>query len=158
MTREQKQQFTLRITQANSTEMVVILYEMLLCYMDEGRNALNSKDRNGFREAMRKSRACLGELMNSLRLEYGPGPSLRQLYLFCIRRLAWAEGREKEDPLSEVERVIVPLRDAYGQIAARNQAGPVMKNSQTVIAGLTYGKNSLTENMADQGTGRGMYV
>lgn len=158
MTREQKQQFTLRITQANPTEMVVLLYEMLLCYLDEGRKSLDDGDRNAFREAMRKSRACLGELMNSLKLEYEPAPALRQLYLFCIRRLAWAEGREKKEPLEEVERVIVPLRDAYGQIAARNQSGPVMKNSQTVIAGLTYGKNSLTENMADQGAGRGMYI
>ena len=31
MKKEDKQQFTLRITQANSTQLVVILYEMLLC-------------------------------------------------------------------------------------------------------------------------------
>ena len=32
MTKEVKQQFTLRITQANSTELVVILYEMALIF------------------------------------------------------------------------------------------------------------------------------
>ena len=33
-----------------------------------------------------------------------------------------------------------------------------MNNSQTVYAGLTYGKNVLTENMADQGANRGMFA
>ena len=33
-----------------------------------------------------------------------------------------------------------------------------MNNSQTVYAGLTYGRNQLTENMADQGTNRGMLI
>ena len=35
MTKECKQQFTLRITQANPTQLVVILYEMVLCYLGE---------------------------------------------------------------------------------------------------------------------------
>ena len=33
MTKECKQQFTLRITQANATQLVVILYEMTLQYL-----------------------------------------------------------------------------------------------------------------------------
>lgn len=34
MKKEDRQRFTLRISQANSTELVVILYEMLLCYLE----------------------------------------------------------------------------------------------------------------------------
>jgi len=156
MTKEMKQQFTLRITQANPTEMVVILYEMLLCYLEEGRSALENRDTAGFKEAVRKSRGCLNELLQSLNVKYEPAPALRQLYLFCIRRLALGEAKQSAELLSEIERVIRPLHDAYGQIAGQNKSGPVMNNSQAVYAGLTYGRNSLTENMADQGTNRGM--
>lgn len=39
MTREQKQGFTLRITQANPTQMIVILYEMTLCYVRDAKTA-----------------------------------------------------------------------------------------------------------------------
>ena len=67
MTKECKQQFTLRITQANSTQLIVILYEMTLQYLADGEQAADD-------------------------------------------------------------------------------------------AGLTYGRNQLTENMADQGTNRGMLV
>ena len=96
--------------------------------------------------------------MNSLNLEYEPAPALLSLCGFCVRRLAAAELRRREEPLHEAERIIRPLRDAYRQIAGQNSAGPVMNNSQTVYAGLTYGRNTLTENMADQGANRGMFA
>lgn len=158
MTKECKQQFTLRITQANATEMVVILYEMLSCYLEEAQAALAEGDKVAFKEAVRKSRGCLNELMQSLNLEYEPAPTLMQLYLFCVRRLAIGEVRRDASALDEIVKVIRPLHDAYEEIAKQNESGPVMNNSQTVYAGLTYGKNTLTENMTDQGTNRGMLV
>lgn len=158
MTSEVKQQFTLRITQANSTEMIVILYEMLLNYLKESEELLENADRAAFREAVRKARGCLNELINSLRMEYEPAPALLQLYLFCIRRLAAGEAKSEAQPLQEIEQVIRPLHDAYEKISVQNTSGPVMANSQTVYAGLTYGKNTLTENLTDQGANRGMYI
>ena len=158
MTREVKQQFTLRITQANSTDLVVILYEMLLCYLEESKEALETSDKEAFREAVRKARGCVNELISSLKMEYEPAPALLQLYMFCIRRLAIGEAKRDQKPLEEIETVIRPLHDAYKKIAEQNSAGPVMGNSQTVYAGLTYGRDDLTENMTDQGANRGMYV
>ncbi len=158
MTKECKQQFTLRITQANSTEMVVILYEMLLCYLEECEEAIKKSDKKTLVEAVRKARGCLNELMQSLHLEYEPAKELMQLYLFCVRRLARVELKEDMTMVEDVCKVIQPLHDAYAQIAAQNKQGPVMQNSQTVYAGLTYGRNTLTENMADQGANRGMLV
>ncbi len=158
MTSVEKQDFTLRISQANSTQMVVILYEMLLCYVRDAKKALEQKDKTECRTAIHRARGCVSELMHSLNLRYDPAPALLSLYGFCIRRLAAAESGQKALPLEEIERMIVPLRDAYEQIAGQNSAGAVMGNSQAVYAGLTYGRNSLTEDMADQGTNRGMYA
>lgn len=158
MTKERKQQFTLRISQANSTEMIVILYEMLLCYIEESEEALKAEDAEGLREAARKARGCLNELLESLHMEYAPAPELKRLYMFCLRRLAHSEYKKDASALDEIRRIVKPLHDAYQQIAAQNGQGPVMNNSQAVYAGLTYGKNTLTENMADQGANRGMLV
>lgn len=158
MTRERKQEFTLRIAQANPTELVVILYEMLLCYIEDGAAALEEEKEGELREAVRKARGCLRELMNSLNMQYEPAPAILSLCGFCMGRLTASELRRSPDPLREAERVIRPLRDAFRQIAGQNDAGPVMNNSQTVYAGLTYGRNTLTENMADQGANRGMYA
>ena len=155
MTKECKQQFTLRITQANSTQLVVILYEMLLQYLADGEQAAEDGQ---FLEAVHKARGCINELLNSLRREYSPAAELSRLYLYCIRRLAQCEVKRDRSGLGEVRKVIAPLCDAYRQIQDQNTSGPVMNNSQTVYAGLTYGRNQLTENMADQGMNRGMLV
>ena len=96
--------------------------------------------------------------MESLDLEFEPAPAMLQLYLFCIRRLAYAEFHKDAAALGEITKVISPLHDAYEKIQSQNLGGPIMGNSQAVYAGLTYGKNSLTENMGDPGTNRGMLV
>lgn len=157
MTNECKQQFTLRITQANSTELIVILYEMMLSYLDDAEAALKAGDEDALVQAIRRSRGCLNELEQSLHMEYEISGNLMQLYFFCARSLVHAQAH-KEEAFDEIRRVICPLRDAYRQLAGQNPGGPVMGNSQTVYAGLTYGRNTLTENMADQGADRGMRI
>ena len=158
MTKEIKKQFTLRITQANPTQLVVILYEMCLEYLGEAKAALRAGDIPAFRESTRKTRGCLTELMQSLDLEYEPAPAMLQLFLFCVRRLAYSEVHKDEKALEELEHVLRPLHDAYAKIQDQNTAGPVMGNAQTVYAGLTYGRNSLTENTGDPGSNRGMFA
>ncbi len=158
MTSEIKQQFTFRISQANPTEMVVILYDMTLQYLADASELAEKGDFGAYQQNVRGAGKCISELTHSLHLEYEPALSLRKLYMYCIRRLAQAQIRRHAELLREVEGIITPLRDAYRQIAPQNTAGPVMRNTQTVYAGLTYGKNTLTENMADQSANRGMLV
>ena len=73
MTKECKQQFTLRITQANSTQLIVILYEMTLQYLADGEQAV---DDAGLAEAVHRARGCIKELLNSLHREYSPAGEL----------------------------------------------------------------------------------
>ena len=155
MTKECKQQFTLRITQANATQLVVILYEMTLQYLADAEQAAEDAQ---FLEAVRRTRGCINELLNSLhrdtvRRQSFPG-------CICIVSADWRCAKQKptERRCRTSRKVIAPLCDAYRQIQDQNSSGPVMNNSQTVYAGLTYGRNQLTENMADQGTNRGMLV
>lgn len=155
MTKECKQQFTLRITQANKTEMIVILYEMILVYLKDAEEALERNQIAEFREALRKVRGCLGELVSSLNMDYSLAARLLSLYLYCNRELMRADIHKEREPLCHVRSVVEKLRDSYKELAKQDTSEPVMKNSQTVYAGLTYGRNSLSEDMADQGTNRG---
>ena len=155
MTKELKQQYTLKITQANKTQLVVILYEMMLIYLDEAQQAHAKEDREGFIEGIRKSRGCLKELMSSLHFEYEPAMNLLQLYLYANRELARADIRNSTQELDHVKMVMTKLHAAYEKISEQDTSGPVMENTQTVYAGLTYGKKALTENLSDQGSSRG---
>ena len=60
--------------------------------------------------------------------------------------------------LLHVQRVIRKLHKAYAQIENLDASGPVMGNTQTVYAGLTYGRNTLTENISDPAANRGFFA
>ena len=158
MDKDKKQAYTRRITQANSTEMVVILYDMTLDYIEEAAGALgDDHDPSEFIEVISKIQGCISELIESLHMEYKPADELRMLYDFCIRRIAVSQAKRDAAILDEVSRVIRPLRDAYSKIVDKNPGGPVMGNSQTVYAGLTYGKDDLIESLSTN-AGRGYLV
>lgn len=155
MTGELKQEFTLKISQANKTQMIVILYEMLLAYTQDAKKELAEDKIDDFRESSKKARNCIGELINSLNMEFEPAGRLLSLYVYCNKELLKAEIRKEEEPILHTEMVITKLHAAYVELAKQDTSGPVMQNSQTVYAGLTYGKNSLSENLTDQGANRG---
>lgn len=158
MTRELKQEYTLRITQANKTQLITILYEMILIYVGEARDAHGKGKRADFRNSIRKARNCVNELLGSLHFEYALSVNFLQLYLYVNRELAGADVRNSIRPLENVEKVIGGLHKAYKKLEGMDDSGAVMENVQTVYAGLTYGKNNLNENLTDQGFNRGFRV
>ena len=158
MTTELKQEYTLRITQANKTQLITILYEMVLLYIDEAENALDAGNKMEFRSAIRKIRGCMDELMESLNFEYELAQNFLQLYVYVSRELVKASSHYEKENLEHVRLVVGQLHKAYEQIQNLDTSGPVMGNTQTVYAGLTYGRNTLTENIADPGANRGFRV
>ena len=158
MTTELKQEYTLRISQANKTQLITILYEMVLLYTDEAQKALDAGSKAEFKDAVRKARACVEELTASLHLEYELAQNLLQLYLYVDRELVRAASRYERENLAHVRLVIGQLHEAYEQIQDLDTSGPVMGNTQTVYAGLTYGRNTLTENIAGAESNRGFCV
>ena len=158
MTKEKKQELTLRITQANKTELIEILYEMVLCYLEDAAQAHAKEDRPAFREAIRKTRGCFTELLSSLNYEYELANCFSQLYLFCVKELALADVKNRMEHLDHVVSIVSKLKEAYVELSKQDESAPVMQNSQTIYAGLTYGRGELTENMADQSSNRGYLV
>lgn len=158
MTKELKQEYTLRITQANKTQLITILYEMTLQYVDEAKEALAVEDRTAFKNAVRRIQGCICELMDSLHLEYEVAQNLLQLYLYINREVAKAALYNDGEKLEHVRPVLEHLAAAYRQIEKQDMTGPVMGNTQSVYAGLTYGRDNLMESAADPAANRGYSV
>jgi len=158
MTKELKQEFTLKITQANKTRMIVIIYEMLLIYLEEARNAHAQEDKEEFRKCIKRAKACLHELMASLHFEYELSRNLLALYGYADRELTKADVRNSITEIDHVESIIGKLHAAYEEISVQDTSAPVMSNTQAVYTGLTYGRNSLAENLTDHGSNRGFCV
>ena len=158
MTKELKQEFTLRITQANKTQLITILYEMILLYLEEAEQSLTKDDKSAYKQAIRKIRDCMNELVMSLHLEYELAQNLLQLYQYINSELVQANIHYEEENLHHIKFIIKQLHGAYKQIETQDTSGPVMNNTQNVYAGLTYGRNTLTENLVDPAVNRGFCV
>ncbi len=148
MTDQLKKEFTLRITNANSTQLIVILYDMILVYIDEATTFWQEKNKEEYIMSLRKIRNCIGELMDSLDLSYDVAKTMYSLYVFFLKEIVKAETKEEGDYyLKNIKSMIESLRNAYNQVASLNENGPIMKNTQTVYAGLTYGRKDVNENL-----------
>lgn len=158
MTDELKKEFTRKITQANATELIVILYDMILVYIKEAGDFWKKNNKEEYARSLQKIRNCISELMDSLNLEYEVARNMYSLYVFFVKELVKAQT--KENGLSFLENIrpmIESLRSAYDQIAGENKSGPIMKNTQTVYAGLTYGKTDVNVNL-EQLSNRGFRI
>ena len=142
MTKEMKQNYTLRISQANKSELVVIVYEMLLTYIEDAKAA----------------HGCIRELMASLHMDYVLAGNLLSLYVYAVKLLSKAKLHNSTKELAEVEKMMRKLHDAYATVSKEDTSGSVMENTQTVYAGLTYGKNQLMESLGNEGSLRGLRV
>lgn len=158
MKKEKKQEFTLRITRANRTQMVVILYDMVLVYLEDALEAFENKNFKEFKWNIERGKDCIDELLNSLHMEYEIAGILRGLYFFYKRELTTAAIQMKAELVAPVMQMLRELKESYEQVASQDTSAPVMENAQTVYAGLTYGKDSLNVNLSDQGTNRGFCV
>ena len=158
MKKEKKQEFTLRITRANKTQMVVILYDMVLVYLEDSLEAFEREDYKEYKWAIERAKDCIDELLNSLHMEYEIAGVLKGLYFFYKRELTTAAVQNKKELVLPVMQMIQELKESYEQISAQDTSAPIMENAQTVYAGLTYGKTSLNVDLSDQGTDRGFRV
>ena len=96
--------------------------------------------------------------MDSLNTEYEMARNMYSLYVFFLKELVKAENKENGISILEtIKPMIESLRNAYETVAAENKNGPLMQNTQTVYAGLTYGKKDINVNL-EQLSNRGFRV
>lgn len=155
MTVEQKQEFTRRITVSNRTGLIVILLEMLQCYLQD---AADAKEAEEFKDAIRKAQQVLRRLEDDLDFKYALSVQLMQLYLFSQRELALAMARRSKETVQSVQRIITPVLEAFTEVAKQDDSPVLMKNTQQVYAGMTYHKGVLSENIGADQPGRGYFA
>lgn len=151
----QKKEFTLRISQANRTQLTVLIYEMALTYLQDAQNAEQADE---FRLEINRARNCVDELKRALDLRYELSGILLHQYIQINKLLVRASVSGKKEYLDRVENILIKLKEAFEQVAKEDSSGPVIENAQTVYAGYTYGKNDINVNLDNNSTGRGFLV
>ena len=153
MTDEAKQEFTRRITNANKSELVVILFEMFDVYVKDAIKLYDAGDLAGMTAETGKARNVVRELINTLDRKYEVADNLYNIYRYVDRLLIDAEVRRKSDTLPEAAKHMAALGETFKSVASKDTDKPIMENAEPVYAGMTYGAAGVNET--GSGTGRG---
>ena len=151
MTDEKKKEYTRRISQANKSGLVVILYELFFEYTNEAEQLFSQNDKKGFSKAIFRAHDCLNELIASLNMEMELAGNLLQIYMFISGQLGYANGKKDAAPLKDVNRLMKKLYETYKKDSENDTSLPVMQSAQVVYAGLTYGKDDINESYMKDG-------
>ncbi len=146
MIKERLQEFTARITQANRSELIVIMYDMVKADIEYAKELFSLGDITGFEKECRHAQKIMHELMSTLDYRYSISYDLLSLYSFSNKRLIAAYMKKDSKYLDGVDTVIDNLKEGFVAVSQQDVSEPLMKNTQQIYAGLTYGRKSLNES------------
>lgn len=165
MKKERVQEFAARVTQGSRTDLIVIMYDIILEDVAEARRIMSdetetvnaerkevlygTKKREDYKKELLHAARFVSELMAALDFRYRLSYELRTLYVYAHKCLTEAAFSGETKKLSDVEEMMNGLRTAFAKVAEEDTSGPVMQNSQKLTVGLTYGRGRLNEICVD---------
>ena len=119
---------------ASPAQLVVMLYDGALRFIEGGRLAMAAKDLSRQNESLQRAQKIVIELMSTLDREKGGelATNLASLYDFVLDRLMRANIEDAEKPLDEAARTLRELREAWVQIATAT--APAAGHREIVLA------------------------
>lgn len=145
MDKQKVQQYTARISQANRTELTVIVFDLALEHIDEALQDYDAGNQDAFVTNVKKALSFVSEQAGALNYSQVISYDLFQLYRYVKRRLAKAAASRNPEGLDSARKVLTDLRSAFEEVAKQDESEPLMQNTQQLYAGLTYGKGTLNE-------------
>lgn len=149
MESEKKKIYTARISQANKSELVVIIYELMLDSIRLAKEGFQKGDLELADRELKRAQGFLQEMRGSLDFQYEISAKLASLYRYVNEQLIQSIVKRKAVNLDTCEKVLKGLMESFEEVAKQDHSAPVMENTQQVYAGLTYGKGSLNEVALD---------
>lgn len=151
MNKEAVRAFATRVTMASRSELIVILYEMILTEIMEAREAYENDDLAAFDKELKNAQKYVNELIIPLDYHYKVSYDLASLYLYVNKRIITAIARRKPETLNSAESVMKKLLVGFEGVSKEDKTGSMMRNTQQLYAGLTYGRGTLNETYIDSG-------
>jgi len=115
------------VTGASPLQLVIMLYDGGLRFMEAGKRAMSQGDTYEQNQQLVKAQAVIAELMSCLDLKGGSdvARNLLALYAFCYNRLVEANLGDEPHGIDECIRVLSELRDSWVQIETAARASKI---------------------------------
>lgn len=153
-----KQDYTRRIAMANRSEIINIVFELANVYMTDAQNAIENNDDTKAWEECNRAKECIHHLIKSLDYQYELAQPLLRIYQFASKEITSSAVNHNVEGIQHAKKLMTTLAGAFYEASKQDTSEPVMSHTQTVYAGLTYGKNQLNESLTDEGSLRGLWV
>lgn len=166
MKNESIKAYSYRISQASPVELVIIMYDMAIEYLNDAIAALRENEsetatqsQEQFRRNLKYAKRVIDQLAADLDMQYEVSEELLKLYRIMDRYLVKASVEKNIQLVETVISMLSKLRKSFYEISMKDTSEPVMKNTQQVYAGLTYSNaGSSNEYSQDSVNNRGFMV
>lgn len=146
MTDEQMNIYKMRITQASTGELTVIMLEMEIQWIDEALEAYEARNMEEFIQCVSRAQGVQVELMTVLNMDNPVAVDVYSVFAFINKQLIHAKLKGVPLDIKRCRDILEKYRQSFEAIAKTDTAGPVMAGSEKVYAGLTYGAGGLVES------------
>ncbi len=158
MNKDKISAFTLKIASSNGCGLISILYDIYEEYESDALKCFKAGQVEQAVVALKKCNEVVCHLQKDLNFDYTVSGNLYALYDYVKRNVSKSIYKANSDGLMEAKKVMDELGDAFEQLAKEDSSSPIMKNTQQVVAGVTYGRDSLNENIMGNQTSRGFWA
>ncbi len=111
------------VTGASPLQLVVMLYDGALRFMEAGRFAMVRKDLETQNDKLQRAQRIVTELMASLDMQRGGelSKNLFGIYSYVLNELVEANLTDKPEPLDRSIKIISDLRDSWASLEANRR-------------------------------------
>ena len=117
---ELKQDYTRRITSANKSQLVVIMYDMFDQYLADAKESINISKFADMHTEIRRARNVLSELIISLDMKYEVAKDFERIYVYLAQRLVEANIKKDKEKLEEALVHLRTMRDTWKEIMQKD--------------------------------------
>ena len=158
MNRDKISAFTLRIASSNGSGLISILYEIYEEYEIDAIDAFRAGNTDDAIFSLKRCAEVVNHLQKDLNFEYKVSRNLYALYDYVKRNISRSIYQANDDGLKEAKKVMDNLGEAFAQIARDDNSAPIMQNTQQIVAGNTYSRSSLNEEIMGNQSSRGFWA
>lgn len=143
MTKEQINEYAVRISQCSKTELVSVSCEIAAAYMKDAK-AVYKTDKEKFSFYLKKAMDFVDDLSSSLDMKYEISKSLINLYMAVKKTLIHANAAYTTKGIDGCIRIMERIGEAFEEVAkTETDKKTVFSGSEQIVTGVTYGRNSM---------------
>ncbi|MES1227858.1 MAG: flagellar export chaperone FliS [Armatimonadota bacterium] len=119
------------VSTASPLQLVIMLYDGALRFMQQGKAAMASGDLQEHNDKLQKAQKIIAELTSCLDMDQGGeiAQNLFALYDFAYNRLVTANVEDRPDCIDQAMKVLSELRESWVQVEGQQRAEEIQRHA-----------------------------